>query len=426
MGAIAIAAAVTQGCVNTKFQSNAPDHGLVVADEPLAAAIGREVLMEGGTAGDAAAAMALAMTVTLPSRVGFGGGGVCVVHDSRTKEVRTIDFRPGPAGGGGATPAFLRGIYALHAQTGTLRWEQVAVRAEALARAATPVSRALAEDLRAATGGLDGPARALFAPSGRPLSEGAPLARPDLATTLSRARREGITPFYMGTGAESFAAALGVDAGAVRGARPLWGDTATVPLGGGVALHFADPQPGDTGARRAAAFRAGADAPRDQRGARAVQSLGAEGEAPPAAGFAVIDGSEGAAACTFTLGGLFGTGRLDPATGVVTGRPAGSAGFGAQALATSRLGRTLFAAAAGANGGGSGGGATLLETAVPVITDQRRPSEVLAERPAAATAGRVAMVGCTVSMDSGLKQCQPAADPRGHGIAFDVELPRED
>src|SRR5690349_7768473 len=47
--------------------------GGVAADEPEAALVGREVLSAGGTAADAAAAIGLAMSVTLPSRAGLGG-----------------------------------------------------------------------------------------------------------------------------------------------------------------------------------------------------------------------------------------------------------------------------------------------------------------------------------------------------------------
>ena len=58
--------------------------GGVVADEPRAALVGRDVLSAGGNAADAAVAVAFAMAVTLPSRAGLGGGGVCVAYDPST------------------------------------------------------------------------------------------------------------------------------------------------------------------------------------------------------------------------------------------------------------------------------------------------------------------------------------------------------
>ncbi|WP_448206724.1 gamma-glutamyltransferase, partial [Azospirillum sp. sgz302134] len=223
LGAIAITAALLPGCVNTKYKTNAPVQSHVVADEPRAASIGRDIILQGGRAGDAAAAMALAMTTTLPSRVGLAGGGVCVVFNAAKKEARTIDFLPRAATPGGvAVPGFLRGVYALQASAGVMRWEQVVVPAEQLAGTSPGVSRALAQDLAADGARLaaDPEAKRVFLPAGAPLAEGAPLRQPDLANTLSQIRRNGVAAMHNGPLAATVAQSLALDPATLRGYQP--------------------------------------------------------------------------------------------------------------------------------------------------------------------------------------------------------------
>src|SRR5579872_7306595 len=67
-------------------------HGMVVADEPLAADVGVAVLKAGGNAIDAAVAVGFALAVTHPFAGNIGGGGFLLARfaDGHTT---FIDFR---------------------------------------------------------------------------------------------------------------------------------------------------------------------------------------------------------------------------------------------------------------------------------------------------------------------------------------------
>src|SRR3954466_15976977 len=56
------------------------EHGLVVAQERLAAQVGADILKQGGNAVDAAVATGFALAVTYPRAGNIGGGGYMVIH----------------------------------------------------------------------------------------------------------------------------------------------------------------------------------------------------------------------------------------------------------------------------------------------------------------------------------------------------------
>ena len=139
----------------------------VAADESRAAEIGRDILLAGGNAADAAVAMYFAMAVTLPSAASLGASGACIVHNDKTKAAEAFVFPPIAAPGtvGGQpfiVPSGVRAITLMHVRHGQLRWEATVAPAERLARFGVPVSRALSRDLQTSGAMLDG-GRALSA-----------------------------------------------------------------------------------------------------------------------------------------------------------------------------------------------------------------------------------------------------------------------
>src|SRR5581483_3560942 len=68
------------------------EHGMVVAQEKIAAQIGGDILRQGGNAIDAAVATGFAMAVTYPRAGNIGGGGFMLIHRSTGEDV-AIDYR---------------------------------------------------------------------------------------------------------------------------------------------------------------------------------------------------------------------------------------------------------------------------------------------------------------------------------------------
>jgi gamma-glutamyltranspeptidase/glutathione hydrolase len=287
--------------------------GFVVADEPRAALVGRDVLWTGGTAADAAVATAFALSATLPSQAGLGSGGVCLVYDHAKQSVETLDFQAQ----GSKVPAMTRGLYALYARYGGgMRWEQLVIPAERMARLGQPVSRALARRLAAwPSGEIDPVTKSVFfRPDGRPLAEGDNLMQPGLGSTLARIRIKEAGALYDGKGADDLAKALAAvsqdapSAAEIRAFLPQWHPATKMMVGAN------------------AHYWSGKDLPQAGEGTLWSQYL-SKGDAglqplfdhfaartPPAqaasSGLVAVDRDGSAVACDFTMGRPFGGARL--------------------------------------------------------------------------------------------------------------------
>lgn len=187
--------------------------GGAAADEPRAALVARDILSAGGSAADAAAAAALTLSVTYPGQMPLGGGGLCMVA-SGTGRVRTVETVSFPAVAARpdsvvATPGLPRGLFAMQARYGRLRWEQVVAPAENLARGGTTAARALAIDIARhwSVVSADPALAAILSRDGQALTEGQPLAQPQLGAVLGALRQRGPGELHQGATAHQLARA---------------------------------------------------------------------------------------------------------------------------------------------------------------------------------------------------------------------------
>lgn len=422
--------------------------GGVAADEPRAVLAAREVLSRGGNAADAAVALGFALSVTLPSRAGLGGGGACLAFAAGGKSVNggvpeAVLFPPvGAARGGGdrpaAVPMLARGLYLLHARYGHLPFESLVAPAEQLARFGTPTSRALAQDLAVVAGPLlaDPGAAAVFSRAGAPLTEGQPLMQPELATTLSQLRVAGVGDLYVGALARRIAdvsAAAGgpLSLADLRDAVPRLAAPLTLPYRDDTVSFL--PPPADGGLAAAAAFQAVLHDPTGVVAAQArAEAVIARWRAsggdpngllktdlpavslpalPASTSFVSVDHDGNAVACALTMDNLFGTGRMLSGMGVLlAASPAWvPPPLLAVALAWNQPTHAFRAAVAG-----SGQGAAGTAVAVGMYNTLRTGRPMSAPVP---DPGRINVGACAAYLPGGEPSCGWATDPRSVGLA---------
>ncbi|HSW30574.1 MAG TPA: gamma-glutamyltransferase [Longimicrobiales bacterium] len=213
--------------------ANRPDvrgtHGAVSAAHPLAAQAGLRVLQDGGTAVDAAVAMAAVLAVVRPHMNGVGGDAFILVYEAATGEVHALNGS-GRAGAL-AAPAFFTdqgltevpstGPLSVSVPGAVAAWVDVHERfgnkpfagllqpAIGYARDGFPVSTRLSSDLGSGGRSLNEAGKALYQPrDGEGPEVGSLLKNPALAVTLERIARDKKDGFYRGPVAETLSAFL--------------------------------------------------------------------------------------------------------------------------------------------------------------------------------------------------------------------------
>lgn len=405
--------------------------GGAVAEEPRAVLAARDVLSAGGTAADAAVALYFTLAVTKPAQAGLGGGGVCVLYDWRGKRIESLDFLPPIRPGEGVVPGNPRGMLALQAKYGRLRWELLVGPAERLARLGTTTSRSSARDFSAARSiiAADPGLKSIFmGADGAVPVEGTLLPQPELAGTLSLIRRAP-QEFYTGPFAHTFSDAA-ADAGqriaatAMRDYVPTW----TPPAAARFGLYTMYFPPNAAGTAAAEAWRSlgtedGYRSAADRPAALLAAVPGQPGENPSAeTSFVVADRDGAMVGCTVTMNRFFGAGRGARGTGIVPAAPDPSGRVGGLApmvVVNPAVPRPFFV---GAASGGAAGTRGLLATALGVFS-LGQPLDVAMASPRPDPTGLVNAIYCPVGIDpigSGdLPEavCQLFSDKRGFGLA---------
>jgi len=412
---------------------------------------------------------------------------------------------------GSFEPAFARTMALIHAKYGTRRWESLILPAEQMARFGHSVSRAFARDILEAKPKIaQSPdlQRLLVRSNGRLAEEGTKVTMLEYSSVLGGIRNQGAGYLYEGPFSSRFAegastAGLALTRQALRNAKPEVVEPASL-VTAGVNAYFVPP-PVDGGIVTGQIYRiltdlesyggasagekhhlmaeagmrvfadradwmapdgssqAGGDLFGDDRLSGLVDSYSSGRHTPASdlpslpleiasnpysAGFVVADRWANAVACSFTMNGLFGTGRTASGTGVllpeegVTGASsltpvivASKANGELRFVGVANGGLAAPAALAGVMADTLIGGETLVDAisaprvthiAAPDVTwyepaieagsteDLRAKGHRLSEAP---VIGAVNAMYCPDGLKGENRSCEIASDPRGFGLS---------
>lgn len=223
------------------YHSVRAEHGIVAAQDRLAAEVGRDILAKGGNVVDAAVATGFALAVTHPQAGNIGGGGFMMIKFAGRDDVIALDYREmAPSGASrdmfldangevdnqrarfshlsSGVPGSVMGLTTALEKYGTMPLKDVIAPAIALAENGFPASGALADALgeyRERFGRDPSSTAYFFKAGGVPYRSGETFRQKDLAKTLKAIRDRGAKGFYEGPVADLIVAEMQKNGGLI-------------------------------------------------------------------------------------------------------------------------------------------------------------------------------------------------------------------
>lgn len=198
--------------------------GEVASAHPLATKAGRDILLAGGNAFDAAIAVAAVLNVVEPMMSGLGGYGTILTYDAQSGHIRFLNasgrfpagtntdlmreptpgFKENRVGAKSiSTPGNLNAWKSMHEQYGKLAWEGLFESAIQHAEEGFVVDAFTERMIALAFDDFSSYTKVFYSKDGKALKEGDQLIQADLAKTFRLIASEGTTPFYQGEVAQA-------------------------------------------------------------------------------------------------------------------------------------------------------------------------------------------------------------------------------
>lgn len=397
--------------------------GSIAADDATAVGLARRVLIQGGTAADAATELALALTVTQPGRAGLDGGGLCLIKPAGIQPVEELDFLPQPVEGSAIpVPGLVRGLAALEDRYGKLRWQNLVAPVESLATTGITVTPGLLTDLREA--GLGD-----ASPSGKALAVGDVVPQRAVAATLAQLRIGGPEEFYTGPQGGVLVGA-GIPGKELVGYTAVWRGAPSLSAGGDRLYYPAGPSGDVVAAAWTAAAQAGDPAARfaAARAAGYTEAAASLLDQPAGStGFFATDASGLAVSCAIGMGRPFGTGQIIESLAIFASNSFTGRGITSLAplLGVNGAGDQVLATAVGAGSAAAPADAAVVAASVLLgsrgvalaVSDPRVPAEAVGQL----VPDRVSMLACPGGLPGQPNSCSIQNDPRGGGYAMAVD-----